>query len=58
MEKFNGRMASLCTGEHELQVYLCEEPEGNSYFLGVCLKCGLTIELPVRQIEEVFNGGD
>lgn len=56
MEERIGQMASMCNGEHDLRVYFCEEPNDESYFMGVCLRCGLTMELPVKQIEEIFNG--
>lgn len=55
MDRFNGRTAAVCNGEHDLKVYFCEEEDGNHYFLGVCLRCGLTIELPVKTIEEIYN---
>lgn len=56
MDRFDGKSAIQCTGEHDLQVYFCKEDDGNHYFLGVCLLCGLTMELPIKQIEEIFNG--
>lgn len=46
-----------CEGEHMLDVYFCEEtPIEDSYWFGVCSRCGLSMELPIKQIEEVFNG--
>lgn len=48
----------LCEGEHTLHVYYCEEPNPmDSYYMGVCTRCGLYEEVPVRKLEEVFNNG-
>lgn len=42
---------------HKMEVYFCkEDPIQNSSFLGVCMRCGFCTELPVKTIEEVFNG--
>lgn len=43
-------------GGHLVKVWLLnEEPKENSSFLGVCMKCGLTMTLPVTKIEEAFQ---
>ena len=43
-------------GEHFIKVWFCEEkPINKSYYLGVCMLCGLTMTLPVDKIEEVFQ---
>jgi hypothetical protein len=45
-----------CEGEHLMRVYFCEEtPKEDSYFIGVCTRCGAYEELPVRKIEEIFT---
>lgn len=48
---------TMCSGAHNFDVYFCEEkPLKDSYWLGICLDCGLTVEVPIKDIEEVFNG--
>lgn len=43
-------------GEHFIKIWFCkEEPVNKSYFLGVCLMCGLTMTVPVDKIEEAFQ---
>ena len=49
-------LENRCEGEHLMRVYFCEEtPKEDSYFIGVCTRCGAYEELPVRKIEEVFT---
>ena len=56
MERFNGdySSATVCKGEHEIQVYYCEDSD--PYFMAYCVKCGYNFQdLPVRIIDEVFK---
>lgn len=41
---------------HDIKVwFLKEEPITESYYMGVCMKCGLTMILHVNKIEEAFQ---
>ena len=56
MENETGFMTNCKEGEHLMKVWLCEEkPKENSYYMGVCMSCGLTEVLHVKQLEEIFS---
>lgn len=58
MEKFDGNMTNvtICSEPHNFKVYLCDDNK-EPYFVGYCTKCGYTIELKGKYLDEVFKHG-
>ena len=58
MEKYTGDAQAVsmeCNGEHVFKIHYIDDGKNEKYFMGYCIHCGYTIELPVRLIEEAFD---